>query len=363
MPTRQLLIALLTSLFISPCLSCVAQNQQPNGPSPQTPSPTQSPPVKQRMTFTVKYSPVFSGNTRQTVPAIIGTFPNHRQARFVIDTGTDAIVVSEKLTKDLGLSPMPFENLPANALTVDGNSLKQVTLPDLSTDAATSSSPFPNALAFQHMNFNGQAAVIPQRHWGFFETDGLLGTSILMKVGAILFDGPKQELTFVFGGNATTAEREYLGFSSAAVSIELTAVSTSNTGLFTVPITLDNNGVFEQVTVMLDTGSNITTIPRATALALGLESISSSISRGVGGTVTMVAAPVQSMKIGGLTLHNILVSFSGKDKQGTAIAAAKGGVENTLGMDILAGYRVLIDLPARRMYLMPEQPEVKIVPK
>lgn len=331
------------------------------GACAQAPQGTVPPPLHKRVTFTAKYASVFYEHARQYRPVVKGTFPNHQQAQFVLDTGADGMSISNKLAQDLSLSP-DSSTQSSHTIFFDGQPLKEVALPNLIVEASSPSSPLSGGTSWKTLTLNGIADVFPQKHANFFGADGVFGTAFLTESAAV-FDGPNQEFTFILGGGLTAIERQQLGFSSRATSVALSPPLVGRASLCTVSVILENNGIVQFATLLVDTGADSTSIPRETALNLHLLSTLSTSYTGLAGTQKVERAPVETLKIGNLVLHNVSVVFPSQDNVPPATITPKGGVSETLGMDILSGYRVLIDLPAHMMYIMPSQPEVKIINK
>lgn len=354
MPTRQLTV--ITFILLSLLLPLHTNAQTPTpGSSPakttkQSLAADPAPLQKGRDTFTIRYVPLFYLGTRQPRPAMIGSFPNHKQARFLIDTGTDGTIIGENLARSLSLNSVVVHD-SSTAARVDGKALRRVVMPNCVVDALPFFSPVSGDTVGKAYAFGGVARVLPQKHAIFFGADGAFGTNILLQAAA-LFDGPKQEVTFIMGGNLSAREREQIGFLAATPLPVLAPPSADSSSLLTVAVTLENDGISRQVVLLVDTGADRTSIPRETALALRLQpTVYSSILQGFAGTERIDTAPVGTIKIGNLVLHNIPVNYPSKDKEAPAALGPKGSVVDTLGMDILGDCRVLIDLPGHMMYL------------
>ena len=361
-------IPLILPLMVLPLilLSAQAHAQSPNPVTnlnkadvSGTANPGSSLSVSQRETLNFKYTDL--GYSHFPYPAFTGTFTNGQQAAFIVDTGSSGLSISDDLAQKLGLSP-EASRLIDKSLVVDGKPLKEVTVPDCVIQLSALSYPLSNTKSEKNLTINGAANVIPTKHIGFIGADGIFGTALLSGAAAI-FDGPRKEGTFIVGGKLTAKEREQLGFPASAASVAASPPQVGSSSLITLPVTLENNGVSRQVTLLVDTGSNETTISRELALALGLEPVHSSTTSGVLGSEQTENAPVETLRIGDLALHGVSVAFPSKDKAASVNGGPKGSVSSKLGMDILAGYRVLIDLPASRMYIMPEVPQIKILSK
>ncbi len=315
--------------------------------------------IPQRDTLNFKYTDL--GYSHFPYPAFTGTFANGQQAAFIVDTGSSGLSISDDLAQKLGLSPEASQ-FTDKSLVVDGKPVKEVKVPDCVIKLSALSFPLSNTKSEENLTISGAANVIPAKHIGFIGADGIFGTALLSGSAAI-FDGPRREGTFIVGGKLTAKEREQLGFPASAASVVVLPPQVGSSSLVTLPVTLENNGASRQVTLLVDTGSNVTTIPRDLALALDLEPIHSSTTSGVLGSEQTENAPVETVRIGDLALHGVSVVFPSKDKAASVNGGPKGSVSSKLGMDVMAGYRVLIDLPASRMYIMPEVPQVRILPK
>ena len=100
----------------------------------------------------------------------------------------------------------------------------------------------------------------------------------------------------------------------------------------------------------LDTGSNTTQISDTAAQTLHLGIIGQQQQHNAYGTAMVGRASVETLRLGDLILSGTSVSVSSVTKIQS----------NLLGMDILSGYRVLIDFPGGKMYL---QPNAVAIPK
>jgi len=103
-----------------------------------------------------------------------------------------------------------------------------------------------------------------------------------------------------------------------------------------------SNGISQSEDLVLDTGSNVTTISDTAAVHLGLKVSEEHATTNVySDAVPMGESSVDTLQIGGITLSGHAVSVAHVSKLEPPV----------LGMDILSGYRVLIDFPAKKMYL------------
>ena len=227
--------------------------------------------------------------------------------------------------------------------------------------ASSAASPFANGTRVGQFLFRDvTAGVIPQQVFDFLDTDGIVGLDLLQNAGAILFDGLTASV--IIGGNLTEVEREQIGFSSdVTASVPLNVMAST---LFTVPITLENNGISRQMDLMLDTGSASTIVSHEAAMALRLIAIgTSSDSVGIVGSQKINKSAVDMLKIGTLVVHNALVNYPSSDNEASSSLQPKGQATERIGMDILLGYRVLVDFSARRMYIMSRRPDKTIIKK
>jgi predicted aspartyl protease len=347
MPTRRLLIALsLLSLLL--CRYADAQSPAPEALSVP------------RSIITLKYPPTLPGHAQQSQPAASGLFSQKQHAKFMIDTGTTGMWISENLAHSLALTSAPSQN--PHEFIINGETLKQAVIPEFDLDILPSLSPLSGGSPEQHFSINGYVSVVPQQNTTFTEDDGTIGTDTLRGLGAVLFDGPKQQLTLISGGHLTENERKQLGFTAAASALVLTPAANAP-GIYTIPIILENHGISENVALIVDTGSGVTMIPRKTAHTLGLEPSDFSTFTGLARTEKVDVARVETIKIGDLILHNIPVYYPDNGKEAPATIQPKGTLMDRLGMDILGGYRVLFDFPGGTLYLMPDQSEVRIIDK
>ena len=166
--------------------------------------------------------------------------------------------------------------------------------------------------------------------------DGVLGVNILEHF-AVLLDTSQHTLGLCVPGNLNLHQVSQLGYTAPfAVPI------TQKDGHWFVTVQLTNSGVKQSEDFILDTGSNQTVVSNTAAEHLGLKiTEEQQVTNAYSDNVRVGVSSVDNLQIGNIKLngHAIGVAFNTKP------------LPPVLGMDILSGYRVLMDFPAKKMYL------------
>jgi predicted aspartyl protease len=259
-------------------------------------------------------------------------------ATFIIDTGTPGCYISESLATKLGLTATsPIMTPDGKPGSVFGKPARAVTLDRLEL------APKPGGGPLIIQPFNGPFVVLKNEQlWvsPSLTADGILGATFLENFAAG-FDFISHQMILFQPGVLSDAQAQGLGCAGpGGAEIPLT-----DNGLdqFFVSALLDTGTASRSAGLLVDTGSKLTVIPQADAKALSLKSEGKQPL--IGGTdpyAVLDRAQVASFSLGDIRLLDRSVLYPDR-KDYPAI----------LGMDILKGYKVLLDYPAHKMYLMP----------
>lgn len=264
------------------------------------------------------------------------------EATFVVDTGTNNCLISQSLVKKLRLTPHAALLADGKPLLFSGKQPLAVTLTSLKIGGQTGLLNIQPILAPILVQTDEQLRVSGNRL-----ADGLIGSNLLDEF-AVSLDFPAHTITLLYPGSLTTEEAQHLGYSQAGGTSVL--LSESANRFYSVQAGLENNSVLRQVDLLLDTGSQLTAIPHYTAQELSLAPLRRISQAGLAGSFGVYEARLQTFELGGLRLTGTQVTYSSDTSDHIP----------RLGLDILSGYRMLMDFPAKKMYLQPAVPTVKI---
>ena len=269
------------------------------------------------------------------VSARIGT----TDVTFLVDTGTINTAITPSLAKRLGLTP--------KSLLPPGQSVNEFGRP---VDGVTVSN-----LVLGDMNFTpAQEEVYPQSTWDRLgmKQDGILGRDSL-EFCMVEFDFPHHRLTFLNQAAVTPELRAQAGYGAASYAADITR---DQYGFYKTDLVMTNGASHLTEAAVVDTGSSSTQISAKAAEALRLFPTGPPVDYHVERKAEpVVPSRVGEMQVGQLKLLNAPVGYPEKDEPEGM------GVGTVLGMDILSGYKVLLDFPGRKMYLQPSSSTVPVV--
>ena len=280
-------------------------------------------------------------------------------ATFLIDTGSSTNAISQTMADKLGLKPQvaPFAKDPS---FLEGRQATFVSLQKVLIGSLTLQ--------------GGAYIVMPAKTLATMtggKVDGILSIQML-RYFAIDLDFPRQQITMWFpNGLADDAVKE-AGFSDAFSvslipsipdSIIYDPVKAGQSAeaywrlYYSVPVQIGDGLHVSQQSLLLDTTGGVTLFPLEVSRALHLDVQGTMpLSKPTYGSqlVNIVQAP--TIQIGSLRLLNQTVEVfqSGTAGEGPAHKTA------ALGLDLLSGYRVLMDFGAKKMYFKLNIPQVKI---
>ena len=346
-PRLFLLAASLAAVLTPICLAAPAPSntQQPLGGQTQDGQPPKETP--QRM-LPVPFIPLPGHGAALVYLRINGK----EGATFLVDTGADGNFITESLVARLGLKPYP-------ALGDDGIPLKPFGTPLFYADVSSLSLPAVKGTETGTLDItltNSAAAfavVTPEQLGQGFFVDGSLGAPFL-KEEAVSFDFVSRTMGIAYPGGLSPTQVEALGFGGKGGAV--LPLTRCNGNCVSVPATLSDGQSSRRVDLEVDTGGVSTLIPLETAKALSLKSVGTEeILGGTAGKRVLGRVELPSLALGEVQLTNLTVSTT----QSLAIPTPpKAGEDPSahLGMDILKNYRVLIDYPAKVMYIQPNSP-------
>ena len=317
-------------LLLAFALPCAAQ-------TPVLPSPA---PKSHQQGFIVPFTSV----PGQGAPLITVWINGQVEATFIVDTGTVDDLISQSLVKKLGLVSHPALLPNGKPLLLEGKQPQAVTLTSLKIGG--------KAGPLNLQPFNGPVCVLPDQQLRVSadrSVDGLIGSGLLAKF-AVSLDFSAHTMLLVYPGSLTRAEAEYLGYCQPGGTDFPLAMDADD--VCSVQVGVENKGVSQRVDLPLDTGSQMTTLPARTAQDLSLGSLgqipqadhSSSVS-------TVCETRPDALVLGEVRLVRPLINY-----------VETADYTPRLGLDILSSYKVLMDFPAKKMYLQPAVPTIKIAP-
>ena len=300
-----------------------------------------TPPVKQR-SIQVSYTPlVFKGKTLSQ-PLIKVRLNKTTEATFLVDTGSVTSVVSLALSKKLGL---PLESAVDDAgkpIFLFKGQTRMIRVSSLDLGETTSAG----------FNFINSPLIVDEMGVVKFGSDapldGILGANVLRSV-ATLINPQDHTLLFLYPGNLSPDQLRGAGITSPYI-IPLSRHK-GYTAWYVTP-GFRNGDRTGEAELKLDTGSNTTIITSGLADRLRLTPTATSKNATFDGEFSLNVARVDSMGLGDLTLPSFSVQYQPDPHVfSTPI----------LGLDALAGNRVMLDFPGGKMYLQPLPPPVHTI--
>lgn len=246
--------------------------------------------------------------------------------RFALDTGSSLPVIAADTVASLHILTIPKEPLTE---IMDGK-------PEILA---------PLLLTVPKLGFKIEPVVINRSHLTTLgpDIDGVLGIHALESF-AVAFDFQRHMVTLVLKGNLSQSELSALGFDGATVLPLVQSI-----GVYSVQVQLSSGPRQTTTTLIVDSGSDLTYISNTSARVLGFEAKGKFHRQGFDPHGFQTSEAQATLGLGNTTLLNQAISF---------LDSEKAPVPAVLGLDILMRFRVLMDLPAGRMYLAPTIPSV-----
>ena len=285
------------------------------------------------------YTPLVSDLLKSSGQPLIEVTINEKQnATFLIDTGSTGSIISTELAKQMKLSLRPAvgsENVPE---TWNG---KQALMTNISVLRAGSIL-FNNVPLFV---LDAKQFVLSPRN-STRSYQGIIGINVLQQV-AILLDSQKHKLVFCIPGDLYQKQVALLEITQPSV-LTLTHIN----GLqWSIPAQFTNNGLKANEDLVVDTGADHTYVSQQLAKQVNLKVHNIQGAKTIYGIGVVAETTTDELSLGDLTLRDFPLT----------IQPVSGQEPPVLGMDILSGYRVLMDFPAKKMYLQPNTAAVPAV--
>ena len=247
-------------------------------------------------------------------------------ATFVVDTGFTPCLMTDRLAQSLQMEGEPaWREDGSPACFADGKPLQQVMagleIGGLQTDPRS-------FLLLKAYRLDLLDCPL----------DGVLGWDFLSDY-AVMFDFQAHRITLWQGGNLTDEERRGVSMQDALAFPR----ANKTAGSFDIAVRLRSSRGQRDVTLVVDTGGARTLIAPQDARALDLEPSRIALpQRSVFGNLKVNEATLQTLEIGGLRLPNFPVRY---------LTQEHPNMPPHLGLDVLSHYRLLIDYPAKMLYL------------
>gem|GEM_PF-3965920 len=282
--------------------------------------PHQAPPADRT---TLTYKPLAGGQI-----VLLVRLNGHTPARFILDTGTNYCMITDALAAKLRLVPQPS---PAH---IDGKQAKIVTVPMLEVGTIR----YPNI----------QMAIVPESnlYQGFgASVDGIIGVDALLDV-PVFIDFQRHIVTLFYYSPVTDHQLRSL---NAGATSSLPLIDRAGDLNFRCVVELANGRRKASVSLTVDTGAETTSIPKATgrALKLNLDVPSYYLDEIFSRT-----------GVSDVFLSSLSFGRPGTKIKRVTVQCARGAVMPhsfvlSVGLDVLAHFRILLDFGAKKMYLNP----------
>ncbi len=273
----------------------------------------------------------------QGSPLVTVWINDRLSATFILDTGTNNCLISQSLSTKLGLKSAPALLSNGKPLLINGKQFPAVTLDSLRLGGKS------GALNIQPLKLPIMVLPAQMLHVSAnCVVDGLIGSNLLDEFAAD-FDFQGNTMTLCYPGSLTAANARFLGFGGPGGAVVPLSVSPNE--FYSVPVEMESGKVSRQVNLLVDTGSQITQIPYQAAQDLALTFLGLVPQMGFDGGYNVQQARLPVLMLGETRLTGLLVTYGIM-------------LDHTprLGMDILSGYKVLLDFPSKKMYLQPIPP-------
>ncbi len=282
-----------------------------------------------QLDFPVDYTPLKLGLIDGGQPLVPVNINDIQPVTFLADTGTTFSIISTKLAKQMNLTlkpgigsdgkPILWKGKQATTTTVSVLKVGTVRFTDLLLVVLDAKDISPSPTGHD---------VNPYQ--------GILGSNLLQQF-AILLDTQAHKFIICVPGNLSQGQVGLAGFAYSS-ALPLTQI---NFNKWFVTARFVNSGLKGEENLLLDTGSDGTHVSDQLGKEIHLKAQRQRGSRSAYGNITVTLSTVDELDLGDLVLLNFPLS----------VRPVSENLPPTLGMDILSGYRVLMDFPAKKMYL------------
>ena len=260
---------------------------------------------------------------------LVGTIDG-QTAKFMADTGTSFCIISPEIAKQLNFTLQPAFLSNGQPLFWKGKQGKVTLAPRFKISNVT----FANKVPFQVLP--DQDFMLDPKAPDDTRYDGIVGTNLLQHF-AVLIDASQHQFGLCLPGNLYLKQVADFGLTQPYV----VPIVEKGDGRWYVEAQVINDGMTANESMVLDTGSDFTQISDTAAQALHLKIVGQQQQVNAYRTRVVGISSVGALRLGNLEL-------SGPSVVAGPISTNEPPI---LGMNILSGFRVLIDFPAKKMYL------------
>ena len=274
--------------------------------------------------------PLAGGHSDNGAPIVHVRLNDKVDGRFLFDSGTSAMSLSDRVADQLQLPRKPALNSQGMPQLLNGKPAQRVTLSDTQIgDQDFTDTPY------VVMEDKALQAAMQE------PIDGIIGAAFLRQ-HAVLFDFAKRTITIWVYGNVTELERKQAGLNNPTV-----AALTLDKGFNLRALLRYNDAVSEPA--VIDTGAATTLVSADLARQLKLRSVQPSRSYPLlFETVRLHEAVVDKITLGNTEFHHVPVGYT--EEPTTAY-------QTCLGLDVLSPYLLLIDVPQKTLFLQSSRPK------
>ena len=288
---------------------------------------------------TVPFSTIPGGLMLMRV-RLTGSQGQQADATLLLDTGTASCCITDRLATTLGLPQTPAVGPNSKPILSLGRPGRQVVIPLLMFgNIPAPNIPFLVVGADTFTNALGKYGTT---------VDGIIGDN-LFKFNSTVID-PQYAVVGFFAHPLTPADIKIVGMDKA-VEVPLQELKGVNT--FACHVRLASGGKASETDLVVDTGNNLTSLSKQDAQRLGLDSL----SRRDQATLMTGGIDVHSAVLPLLTILDHQGDYSSVRAEGLEVIYPKGKFPDyappSVGMNVLSHYRVLLDFPEKKMYLLP----------
>jgi len=277
--------------------------------------------------FAIPYGLNASGLPISQVRSEVGGAPTP----FLLKTSLSDSYLTEPLAKKWGLVQKPAMMSNGTPLTLDGQPLSGVIVPNLRVGGLllTSSSMVVLSPAQSLRAASG------------LSVEGALGANAFLQ-GPLLMD-PRTQTWMLFVANVPMGADDLKSVEMADAST-LDVLTPDNDGIPSFAVRIRQGERQHTETLELATGSPFTLLSAEAAQALKLTPEPQKLKYSVGADVTVFnQAHVSQLSVGGVVLENVLIAYPD--------GAMPKDFSPRLGMDVISRLRLLVDMPGKKLYV------------
>ncbi len=287
------------------------------------------PTQQHQIIYQVNYTPLKLGQIDGGQPLIPVSLDGNQASIFLVDTGTTFSIISSELAKQMNLYLEPGVGGGGKPILWKGKQAMTTRVPVLKVGNIRFTDVALLVLDAKDISLSpsGNDAAPYQ---------GIIGSNLLQQF-AVVLDSQKLTLGLCVPGNLSEHQVKLFGMSQPHV-LPMTNVDTNK---WFVSAQLLNGRLKGNENLLLDTGSDGTDVSEQLGQEIGLKTQRKRGSKNAYGTQSVAISTTDQINLGDLTLRHVSLTIRPVSEE----------LPPTLGMDILSGYRVLMDFPAKKMYL------------